>query len=123
MRAFAAKERAAEEARHMQWEEKAKAERRRLAKERKASEEEHQMKLHAVHAKQRSQATALETEERHAEAQLKELQRRRAALLQGGGGGFGDATLMNQGARMTLLFERKDKVHQLRLRFQGMPKP
>jgi hypothetical protein len=121
VRAFAAKERAAEEARHVQWEAEAKGERRRLAKERKASEEEHERKLDAAHAKQLSQATALQTEEAHEEAQLKQLERRRAALLQGGAGGFGDATLTNEGARMTLLFEGKDKVHQLRLQFQGMP--
>ena len=56
--------------------------------------------------------------EDRAEQQLEELEKRRAALLQAGGVG-GDATLMNQGARMTSLFQGKEMVHQLRVQFKG----
>jgi len=117
---FAAKERAKEMARHELWETQAKRER---GEERRASHSKKvkfEQKLHAAHVRQQEQTGALKAVETRAEGQLKELEAQRATLL--GGSHSQDATLMNQGVRMTRLFEGKEKVNELRQQYKAARK-
>ena len=120
VKSFAAKERAKELARHARWEAEAEEERKRLAAKRAEKEAAHQQLLHAAHVKQQTQTKALQAVERRDEQQLKALEARRATLMAGSAQGGGDATVLNAGARMTSLFEGKEKLHQLRQQFKGL---
>jgi len=117
---FAAKEHAKEVARHARWERQAAEERARILHESRAKKEQHEAQIRGEHEKQHSQSAALRAVEARAEGQLKQLEKQRAELL--GGAGGEDATLMNQGARMTTLFEGKEKADELRTEYQASRK-
>jgi len=117
---FAAKEHAKEVARHEQWEKQAAEERARILHESRAKKEQHEAQIHSAHERQHSQSAALREVETRAEAQLKQLEKQRAELL--GSAGSEDATLMNQGARITTLFERKEKADELRKEYHASRK-
>jgi hypothetical protein len=117
---FAAEEHAKELARHKRWEEEAEQERAHILHESHLKRERHEEQIRSAHEKQHSQNEALRAVETRAKAQLKQLEAQRAALL--GSGSGQDATLMNQGARMTSLFEGKEKADKLRKEFHASRK-
>ena len=109
---FAAEEKAKAAARHQEWEATARKQRDAIVKKSRAKAAAHARLLQQVHKEQNSHLAVLKGIEARDEHTLKALQVQRAKLLSVSGGH--DATLMNQGARMTRLFAAKNTAQVLR---------
>ena len=109
---FAAEEKAKAVARHQEWEATARKARDAIVKKSRAKAAAHARLLQQVHKEQNSHLAVLKGIEARDEHTLKALEVQRAKLLSVSGGH--DATLMNQGARMTRLFAAKNTAQVLR---------